>query len=267
MTRRLPALRGLESKFPPDSGMFVRTMQLLSFVLERKRDFDGAYEARTRYGGSYRPEMGVRVGLEEYREILDLSDRMIRRYLSAARSVVSVVDEADAILSKRLLSRTLEGTPVQNIVMAAQERPVFLAASDIEVLAEFCNPKSRAAGLVATLGQKEYIKNYTELCAKNGAYFNGQNDNGLRLESARVAADMLYIVSYANANILNILFYNMKKVNLFEKFHAERSIEYHRLKIDIAMERNRTRIEWDRKKIALLDPRNVLTLFTEGGPV
>lgn len=262
----LAVLRPLESKFAPDSGMFVRTMQLVSFILERKRDFDGAYEARTRYGGSYRPEMGVRVGLEEYREILDLSDRMIRRYLSSARSVVSVIDEADAILSRRLITRTLEGTPVQNIVLAAQERPVFLSASDIEVLGEFCNPKSRAAGLVATLGQKDYITSYVDLCAKNGAYFSGQNDDGLRLESARVAADMLYIVSYANANVLNILFYNMKRVNLFEKFHAERSIEYHRLKIDIAMERNRTRIEWDRKKIALLDPRQVLTLFTEGDP-
>lgn len=261
----LAIVNSLQGAFPQDSGMYVRNLQLLAFILERKRDYEGAYDAKLRYGGAYRPGSGVKVGLEEYREILDQSDKSIQRSLRSARSIARVVEEADAIISRNLLTRTLEGTPAQ-LILNARQKPVFLNASDLEVLHDFCQQGSRAGSLIASLGKPEYLTSYASFCKRNAGYFAGENSDGMPLDDARDAADLLYVVAYANVNILNILFYNMKRVNLFESFHAEKSVEYHRLKIDIAMERNRTRIEGDRRKFALLDPKNVINLFQEGDP-
>ncbi|HNL68012.1 MAG TPA: tetratricopeptide repeat protein, partial [Leptospiraceae bacterium] len=260
----LTLARNLQTGLPQESGMYVRTWQLLAFLFERRRDYAGAYEARLRYGGAYRPDTGVKIGLDEYREILEQSDRTIKRTLASARSIAAVVDEQDAVISRTLLSRTLEGTPVQTLLNQVRQNPIELSASDREALHDLCFGNTGA--IIGNLGKPEYVKTFVQFCKDAEPYLKGKNEGGMNLEFARTGSDLLYLVSYSNVNILNILFYNMKRVNLFEKFHEENSIKYHRLKVDIAMERNRNRIEWDRRQVAILDPRNVIDLFSEGDP-
>ncbi|MBI3396332.1 MAG: hypothetical protein HY042_10895, partial [Spirochaetia bacterium] len=85
-------------------------------------------------------------------------------------------------------------------------------------------------------------------------------------EQAEAAVDLLYVFAYSNVNALNILFFYMKKVNLFSELHAEKSVHFHRLKVDTAIERNRRRLRKSRQKLTIPGARNVAELLVAEDP-
>ncbi len=233
-----------------DSPLFVRAWQLIAFCQERLGNPQEAHLARLEYGGAFRPGSGVDVTLKEYREIIEENERAVELYLGTARSVSRHID--DAVGDKFVIS------PVER-------RTVPLGGLERDVLAAFCAQGSPAARFFAGLGPPN-SQIYPAFCAKNLVYFTEKTREPLPLEDAEAAADLLYVASYANVNALNILFFYMKKVNLFEDLHAEKSVYFHRLKVDLAMERNRRRLEGDKRRFALPGAANIKEIITSQDP-
>lgn len=233
-----------------ESPLFVRAWQLISFCQERLGNPQEAHLARLEYGGAFRPGSGVDVTLKEYREIIEENERAVDLYLGTARSVSRHID--DAVGDKIVIS------PVAR-------RTVPLGGLERDVLAAFCAQGSPAARIFAGLGPANN-QTYTAFCAKNLVFFTDKVKEPLPLDDAEAAADLLYIASYTNVNALNILFFYMKKVNLFEDLHAEKSVYFHRLKVDLAMERNRRRLDADKRRFALPGAANIKEIITSQDP-
>lgn len=241
---------------PEDSGIFIRGNQLKAeiYLLQNKSRL--AYQSRLLYGGSYRPETGIKITAEEYREIIEESERYINDYLQAARSLYD------------LLQENLESGTLQNLkqTVAIEEQKITLDAFQRDTLRAFCSSSSRSRLLLARTGNPEHFKRYSEICIENSAYIERKTHSGIRIDGVQKAADLLYLSSYVNANLLNIMFLHIKKTDQFPELYRSRSVLYHRLKTDIAIERNKRQTQWSKTKTTLIDPEELQSLFVENDP-
>ncbi len=248
------ALR-VASVAPPDSGIFLRAYKLAADISEINGDYDKSYQYRLAYGGNYRPETGVVITSNEYRDIIEDSERYIHSYLDSARSISNAVEE-----------KTVPLLTTNSNLIGGTEEIILLNNADRDLLNGFCKIDSRAADLIFRTGQPGYVKDRNELCSFHGSYFAGDIHTGIPLTAARTAADLLYLTSYVNANLLNIMFLHIKKIGQFEDLYNERAVSYHRLKTDIAMERYRRKIAWDNIQIKLVNPDDLQNIFIENDP-
>lgn len=237
---------------PESSGIRIRALQLSATIQSSLNLYKEAYNTRLQYGGSYRPETGVRISINEFSEIIEEAEEDMRHYLQAARYVAGTVEETGR---KDFLSDILQGSA--HIKLSTYEK---------DVLFDFCAEKSSARELIPRLGKKKYVDQYSGICVRNRNYFSGSDDTGLSMDDAVGVVDLLYLTGYVNVNILNIMFLHMKKVGLFPDIHKMRSVYYHKQKIDIAAERNRTSLRLQQLKKGIVDPGEIVDLLTDSDP-
>lgn len=247
--------KGLEG-VPEKTGLFLRGWQTIAFAEESLQNSTAAYSAKLMYGGSYTPDSGVDISAQEFQGIVEDSEQIIRTYRDTARSIYVDLEER---------SERRFGVGLAVVELDLSRESLSLKLSDREVLRDFCAPDSSAMPLLRSLGIPDYLRQYQNFCSSNQDFFSGKTVD-LPFQDAQVAADLLYLSSYANANSMNILFLFVKKADLFPALYKRKAVFFHRMKVDLAVERNKKRLSWERQKIEL-DPTAPLTdLLSEGDP-
>ncbi len=241
---------------PEKTGLYLRGWQTIAFAEEALQNSTAAYSAKLIYGGSYTPDSGVEISAQEFQGIVEDSEQLVRTYRDTARSIYSDLEER---------SERRFGVGLAVVELDLSRETLSLKLSDREVLRDFCAPESSAVTLIRSLGIPDYLKQYQDFCSGNQDFFSGRTVE-LPFKDAQAAADLLYLSSYANANSMNILFLFVKKADLFPELYKRKAIFFHRMKVDLAVERNQKRLAWERQKIEL-DPTAPLTdLLSEGDP-
>ncbi len=237
-------------------SVYVRAWRISSYVYERRGEYSQAYEAKLAYGGAYSKEAGVTINTEDFVEIINESEGYINLYLRTARSISAAVKANESLI----LGETI-GTAITQI----SNTPIDIGGAEMDVLYEFCQPSSRTGSLFTPLGPG-YKERYIEFCINNEQLIQNRNYRKFPIRSARAAADLLYTASYANAAVLNIMFFNIKKLDVLGDLYEERAVHYQRLKIDIAAEQNQRQLEAREREIVLLEGADVQDLFAQSDP-
>lgn len=241
--------RAVVADVPPRSGLYVRGWQSIAFASEKLGRHADAYDAKLRYGGAYSEASGAQVSEGEYLEIIEGAERQMNSYVRAARSLASAVEDAD--LLRGSVRRALQ-----------IESKVEISAVDREFLREFCRQDSQSWRLMSVLGRS--ARSYLKYCVERGPSFAA----GGPLEAAdvRTAVDLLFTGAYGAAARLNIMFLYMRSVDLFPELYEKRAVYYHRLKVDLAIEHSRRKLQWEEFRIRLLATDDLQAVLEVGDP-
>ena len=234
---------------PPRSGSFVRAWQSIAFASEKLGRYADAYEAKLKYGGAYSEETGAQVSEGEYLEIIEEAERQIDAYARTARSLSTVLGDAD--LGRGNVRRALQ-----------LESRVRVSGLDREMLREFCRRDAQSWRLMTALGRN--TPRYLKFCSDASNVFQGSAP--IDAEAVRTAVDLLFIGAYGAAARLNIMFLYMRSVDLFPDLYRRRAIYYHRLKVDLAIEHSRRKLEWEEQRIKLLNTGDLQSVVELGDP-
>ncbi|MDH5656803.1 MAG: hypothetical protein OEZ34_12900, partial [Spirochaetia bacterium] len=239
-------------KIPDSSPIYIRAWKLASMLFESENNFQGANDAKIRYGSRYTKNSGVSLNKNDFIKIINSSKISIQQTIDTARSI----------------SLRIRNTNHKSLFRPAgliRQAEIPLKTGEQQELKEFCKEGSPSGSLLMLLGKKEFLQQYIQFCTKNRDILN-QNKSVISLKDAKNASDLLYLTSYVKANTINILFFNLNKNGLFPELQKDLAITYHRLKIDIAAERNDRLLEWQNSLINLLSPDNIINLITEKDP-
>ncbi len=245
----------------PGSALFIRSFRLRALIAERLGNISGAEAARLAYGGSYRSDGAVKLTIDEFQDIIENAENSMNRYLRTARSVNRTVD-AEAFRQNTLLLRIGTNAGISDYT----DLKTALSPGDRDTLAFFCSPESNTLDIIMRTGQQRYVQSLLGLCQRNSGYFNGSSPELPLIRDAETAADLLYLNSYIQANLLNILFFNIRKTGQFQEFYSRYSVKYHRMKADTAMERNRILLDAGRRKTALISTKSLKSIVKEEDP-
>lgn len=230
-----PALQDAEQALThigPESGLYVQTFQLIAFVEERRGNFEAAFRARRKYAEVKTRAAGARLDADEYREILQEYERRIDEFLRDARQLAAVVEERE---------RDDFDEPEKVQLQMGGLRPSIV---------EFCKTDSYSSVVYARLGPK-FLERYRTFCGQLAEYRAGRQDT-LSLAQVMDATEIFYQAATADANLLNIVFFNLRKANLFNELYDRYAVYYHRRKVEIVQERNRHQVEWQKNRFRLL---------------
>lgn len=237
-------------------SIYIRAWQITSYVQEQLGNFSEAYAAKLNYGGAYSRETSVDIDTQDFVDIIEESESFINLYLRTARNISTTVKENENVLL---------GTTIGAAIDAVTNAPIDIGGTEMDVLYEFCQPSSRNRILFLSLGPS-YDERYVNFCQSNYEQLDSRNFAQFPIRSARTAADLLYIASYANASILNIMFLNIKKLGVLGDLYTERAVYYQRLKINIASEKNQRLLESRARDLVVLDQSDLVALVSESDP-
>ncbi|MCR9140988.1 MAG: hypothetical protein NXI24_01865 [bacterium] len=237
-------------------SIYIRAWQITSYVQEQLGNFSEAYAAKLNYGGAYSRETSVDIDTQDFIDIIEESESFINLYLRTARDISTTVKENESVLLGATISAAID---------AVTNSPIDIGGTEMDVLYEFCQPSSRNRILFVSLGPS-YDERYVQFCQNNYERLDNRNFAEFPIKSARTAADLLYIASYANASILNIMFLNIKKLGVLSELYRERAVYYQRLKINIAAEKNQRLLESRTRDLLVLDQSDLVALVSESDP-
>ncbi len=237
-------------------SIYIRAWQITSYVQEQLGNFSEAYAAKLNYGGAYSRETSVDIDTQDFVEIIEESESFISLYLRTARNISTTVKENESVLLGEAIGAAID---------AVTNTPINIGGTEMDVLYEFCQPSSRNRVLFLSLGPS-YDERYVNFCQANYERLENRNFAEFPIRSARNAADLLYIASYANASILNIMFLNIKKLGVLNELYDDRAVYYQRLKINIAAEKNKRLLESRTRDLVVLDQSDLVALVSESDP-
>ena len=229
--------------------------KLLAAIYDIEQNQQAALDARLRFLQSYNKDWNLDVDESDFIKLIGSSRLYIEGYLTSARSIADEVEE-------RLDQRFFLISDLRNRIIADTMK---LDMVDRNRLSQFCEPQSAAGMLIVNLQYKEYIERYAKLCQSVQPYLQGKTGS-LTLETGNEISQLFYMVSYANATLINILFLQFKTAGLFDELNDQWSVYYHRWKTDLAIERLSRRLNWDEKQSRLISPDTVQGLFQEKDP-
>lgn len=242
---------------PGWSAAYVRTWQVLAALYDQEGDHASATSARLTYGGAYSTDVAVSVDTDDFLEIIEESESSVNLYLSTARSILQPVEDTES-------TRSVPAAITEAVNVVSQPL-VDIGGTELDVLVDFCAPNSRNRTLFWSLGP-DLAGRYNRFCTVNQLLLAERAYDRFPLSEARDAVDLLYTTSYANAHILNILFLNMKKLGVLPELYEERAVYYHRLKIDLASEKNRFLLASREREFQNLDQSDIVELFVDTDP-
>ncbi|MBX7058985.1 MAG: hypothetical protein K1X75_13045 [Leptospirales bacterium] len=245
----------------PEAGwrtLFVRCWQMIAAAQEKNGAFAEAYAARLTYGGAYSTDARVEIEADDFLELIEDGEHSINLFVRTARSMAAAVREQEDIARSALGAGALTAIGVDQTV-------IRLNSADRDLLVDFCNPGSRNGGLFLLLGPR-YIQRYQQFCLKAQSVVGPAGGDQLPAEAAREGVDLLYTGAYADGNIINLLFLNMSRLGVLPQLYHERSIYYHRLKNDLAAEKNRFLMEAQEKQFLFLSQSDVAGVFQTQDP-
>ncbi|MCS7204880.1 MAG: hypothetical protein NZ853_04225 [Leptospiraceae bacterium] len=204
-------------------------------------------EARYSFINAYDKNLNIELGEDEIEGLISSSYEYVMKYRKAAKLIYEAI-ENEFIKGFQLLQ-----TPL-----------VSLTAIDKDNLDEFCAPDSLAGQLIDSYDYVEYERRYENLCR---TYRNEyQNQNQIPIELAFETNQLMYLSSYAYANMINLLFISVHLSGSFRDYYQKWSVFYHRLKIDLSVERFRYLIDWEEKRALFLTQKEITNLLVEKDP-
>ncbi|MCB1173883.1 MAG: PD40 domain-containing protein [Leptospiraceae bacterium] len=239
------------------NGLFVRTWQLRERMAEARGDFGEAYFARISYGGSYYEGSSAELKVSVFERMVQESEDHIGTYVHSARELAGLAaDHEELQISKGLLDKGLS---------VLEQDSVRISSNSLDVLQEFCQNGSRNNRLFFSLGGS-HLKSYQDFCANQTKEAVSLPGATLALSRVKQASSLLYTVAYANASMLNLLFFNMNQSSIFSDLYRRKAYQIHKLKIDLAKEKQQIETERAQKRFFLPGQEEALQLLTESDP-
>jgi len=205
----------------------------IAFLQDQAGQSDAALRSRQEYAKLSLSNSST----EEYQRLMASSQKAMDSYRSRARLLSRVASALPDEAFKDYKNYRIEpGTAAQKIMHA------------------LCDPSSRAAEIFPNLGPA-FRAAYINYCQKI--------QTGITTELLTLATEASYIISYVTANDLNIFFLSLKQRGLHREFHLKYSPLFHRQKIDIAMERHRNVLAWEKRKKRIRKELESLLLETD----
>ncbi|MBW7859252.1 MAG: hypothetical protein H3C43_13400, partial [Leptonema sp. (in: Bacteria)] len=229
--------------------------KILASIYDIEQKSQLALDARLRFLRVYKKDWNLEVDESDFLRLIDASRSYIENYRNSARSIAEDVEDR---LDYRLFL-------IDEIKTTIATEQLQLSMVDRDLLTEFCAPGSAAGLLIQQLGYKNYIERYAALCLSVNPYLK-ENTRSLSIEQAHEISELFYMVSYANATLINILFLEFRMAGLFDDLHLKWSVYYHRWKTDLAIERLKRSLSWEEKRNRVLSPDTVQSLFVEKDP-
>lgn len=243
-------------KFTGDANLgYAIGWKLLASIYDIEQKNQLALDARLRFLRVYKKDWNLDVDESDFVKLIDASRRYIEDYKDSARSIA---EDVEARLDYRLFL-------IDEIKTTVTTEQIQLNMVDRDLLIQFCSPGSTAGLFIQQLGYKNYVERYVSLCASVNPYLTG-NTRSVSLEEAHEISELFYMVSYANATLINILFLEFRMAGLFDDLHSKWSVYYHRWKTDLAIERLNRNLVWEEKRNRVISPDTVQSLFIEKDP-
>jgi len=229
--------------------------KLLAAIYDIEQNQQLALDARLRFLKSYNRDWNLDVDEADFLRLIDASRSYIEQYRRSAQSIAEDVED-------RLDYRFFLIGEIQTAV--GSER-IQLDMVDRNMLVQFCASDSAAGLLINNLGYKDYIERYAKICRSVSPFLQGRAAS-ISLEEGHEVSQLFYLVSYANATLVNILFLQFRTAGLFDELHETWSVHYHRWKTDLAIERLKRNLTWEEKRSRIISRDTVQSLFLEKDP-
>ncbi|MFN3604348.1 MAG: hypothetical protein ACK4UJ_06540 [Leptonema sp. (in: bacteria)] len=228
----------------------LKTLKLKIDILKKLNLERELLSARNEFINSYKRNLGIELDKEEIQSIIEASNQFVRKYRKAAISIYENLKERFSLLDR---------TPILDLNL------VEITSIDADNLKDFCSPNSLAGKLIDDYNYLEYEIRYENLCKSVTPYL-ANNEKKIPPELVFEANQLMYLSSYAYANLINILFINVNLAGIFLDFHQKWSNYYHRLKVDLAVERFNYSIDWQERKALLITKEELTNLLVEKDP-
>lgn len=238
----------------PWNGLYVRLWQLKYKIHEAMGDYNASFFDKIVYGGAYNNQSSASIKQADFKEIIDESDLFIQNYLNSARELADFSDHT--------LASELDKNKVSEVLGISVNPIVEIDSINKETLLEFCKPQSRNSKLFFAIGGNHY-KDYLEFCKENQNRLEIDENSKITLKNVQKASSLFYTGAYAYSSILNVLFFNMNGTLVFEDLYKTRAYYYHKLKIDIAKEKQSRETSRRQKFIFLVGKDKALKLLKE----
>lgn len=235
----------------------LKTLKLKINILKKFNLERELLDARNEFINSYRKELGIELDREEIQGIIEASNQFVLKYRKAAKDIYENIKKYFFFL-ENLENRIT----IKNLL---SESKIEISLIDVDNLKEFCDSNSLAGKLIDDYNYPEYEIRYANLC-KNLAPYLINRQNIIPIDLVFETNQLMYLASYAYANLINILFINIHQSEIFQDFHRQWSNYYHRLKVDLAVERFKDLIDWQEKKSILLTKEELTNLLIEKDP-
>ncbi len=208
---------------------------------------------------TYDQASGIEPDPEGFKELIDHTYKEIISYRKAARSLsksYKIWPEPQKRSRRRLYSKQ-KGKLAQSFRSPGYSWQI--PKKDLETLFVLCKSSPSMNPVFQSLASKS-ARAYVEFCNTNRARLQALLGNGaasqkqrekrknmrkpiIPKEEVRKAIALFYSLSYANARNLNLLFFNIGRLEALQKLYAERSIYFQRLEVDIVVEQNQQSLE------------------------
>lgn len=229
--------------------------KLLAAIYDIEQNPQLALDARLRFLKSYNRDWNIDVDEADFLRLIDASRSYIEQYRRSAQSIAEDVEDR---LDYRFFL-------IGEIQTAFGSERIQLDMVDRNTLVQFCAPDSAAGLLINNLGYKDYIERYAKICRSVAPFLAGKTSS-ISLDEAHEVSQLFYLVSYANATLVNILFLQFRTAGLFDELHKKWSVHYHRWKTDLAIERLKRNLTWEEKRSRIISRDTVQSLFLKRDP-
>ncbi len=254
LNQSLEILNSIENSIRNQFKEYLRFLKLktLKLKIEILKKFNLEKEllnARNEFINSYKKDLGIELDKEEILGIIESSNQYVKKYKAAAQNLYENIKQ-NFLLKENLLLK---------------ENIIEISLIDIDNLKEFCAPDSVAGKLIDDYNYLEYEIRYANLC-KNLEPYLSKSSRKIPVDLLFESTQLMYLSSYAYANLINILFVNVHLSEIFLDFHQKWSNYYHRLKVDLAVERFKNLLEWQEKTAFLITKKELTNLLVEKDP-
>lgn len=229
------ALEGLKrcAQESPSDVIKAEAYSRMAYLQDQAGHSDAALRSRQEYSRLKLTDSST----EEYQRLIASSRRAMDSYRNRARLLARVASALPDEAFKDYKNYKIEpGSAAQKIMNS------------------LCDPSSRAAEIFPNLGPG-FRAAYVNYCQKL--------PGGATTELLTLATEANYIISYVTANDLNIFFLTLRQRGQHRDFQLRHSPLFHRTKIDIAMERHRNVLTWEKRKKRIRKELESLLLDTD----
>ncbi|GIX42371.1 MAG: hypothetical protein KatS3mg129_2104 [Leptospiraceae bacterium] len=195
---------------------------------------------------TYNKKFNIELDEEEIQSLINSSNEFVNKYRKSAQ----------------LIYQTIEKNINEGINLT-ESNMIEIGVLQKDIINEFCAPDSVAGKLIDDYNYPEYEQRYAILCKNLEAY---KNKSQIPVALAFELNQLMYLSSYAYANLINILFINLHQSEIFLDYHQKWSIYYHRLKVELAVERFNYLLDWQEKQALFLTKEELTSLLIEKDP-
>ncbi len=241
----LEKLNGIKNiDFPETKYLKLKILKIKIKIYKRLGWENELLSARSELINNYDKKFKIQLDEEEIKDLIYNTNQFVEKYRKSAQSIYQNIE------------KSIYDINIQNNL-------IEIDVLNRDNLNDFCAPNSLAKKLIDDYNYIEYIKRYANLCKNYNTY---KDNEKIPIELAFEANQLMYLASYAYANLINIMFINLHNAEIYKEYHRKWSIFYHRLKIDLATERFNYLLDWQEKTALFISKEKVTNLLIEKDP-